>query len=81
MKAIKNVPEAQEALRLPATTDVITAGKYFGLGPDAVRLAIAEGSFPIPVLAIGGRRRVTRAALLAALGVEASPGGGRSADR
>jgi hypothetical protein len=62
-------PDAREALSLPATVSLTTTGAFFGLGPDAIRTAIADGSFPVPILVIGGRRRVTRASLLRALGL------------
>lgn len=66
-----NVPIPQRDPRtLPMTLDIVTAGQFFGLGMDASYAAVKRGDFPCPVLRIGGRWRVTRAALLAALGVE-----------
>jgi len=48
----------------------VTAGRFFGLGRDATYRAVKDGTFPVPVLKIGGRFRVTRASVLAALGIE-----------
>lgn len=63
---------------LPATVDVATAARAFGIGRStAYRLARA-GRFPCRVLRVGGSYRVATADLLAVLGVPtaqaASPG-------
>jgi hypothetical protein len=64
-----DVPDIAEVLALPVTVDVVTAGRCFGLGRDASYRAAADGSFPAPVLHLGRRLVVTRAALLDALGI------------
>lgn len=61
----------EELLALPVTVDIPTAGRAFGMGRDkAYRLAQAN-QFPCPVLPLGSQFKVTRAALLKALGIEA----------
>lgn len=62
-----------EALALPVTVDLVTAAAAFGIGRDnAYRLA-KTGGLPFPVLKLGRRLVVTRAALLAVLGIEDRP--------
>jgi hypothetical protein len=60
---------ADEVRALPATVDVPTAGRCFGLGRDASYQAARDGSFPVPVLRLGQRLRVTRSDLMAVLGI------------
>ncbi len=63
------VPTADEIRAWPVTVDVVTAGSAFGIGrSESYRLA-RQGSFPVPVLRIGRCLRVTRSAVLAALGI------------
>ena len=69
MKEI-TTPSKQDALDFPLTGDIVAAGRFFGLGRDAAYRAIREGTYPMPVLKIGGRYRVTRASLLEALGIK-----------
>lgn len=52
---------------LPTTVDIRTAGQFFAIAADTCYRHARTGQFPVPVLRIGGRYRVTRAALLAAL--------------
>lgn len=58
-----------ELLALPLTVDVPTAGRAFGLSRDMAYRHARQGTFPVPVLRIGHRMKVTRAALLNALGI------------
>lgn len=53
--------------RWPLTVDVPTAGALFGLGRDLSMKLAKSGEFPVAVLRLGSRYRVTRAALIAAL--------------
>jgi hypothetical protein len=69
MRSVKT-PTKAEVLEFPISGDVVTAGRFFGLGRDATYRAVKDGTFPVPVLKIGGRLRVTRSAVLAALGIE-----------
>ena len=78
---IKNKMDEAEMLALPVTVDLPTAARAFGLGrTKAFELAHAD-KFPCPVLRLGKRLVVTKAALLRALGLPV-PGeqSGNSAD-
>ncbi|HZO66567.1 MAG TPA: hypothetical protein VFB74_16325 [Kribbellaceae bacterium] len=63
------VPTPDEIRTWPATVDVPTAGRAFGVGRDESYRLAREGSFPVPVLRLGRYLRVTRAAVLNALGI------------
>lgn len=69
MAAAREVPTATDILNWPVTVDVPTAGRCFGLGRDVSYDLARTGQFPTPVLRLGRSLRVTRAALLGALGV------------
>lgn len=58
-----------EVLALPVTVDVVTAGKCWGIGRNGSYRLAREGRFPVPVLQLGHRQVVTRAAVLQALGI------------
>lgn len=62
-------PTAQEIRSWPVTVDVRTAGRAFGIGRDQAYRLVREGQFPVPVLRLGRYLRVTRAAVLDALGI------------
>lgn len=61
------VPTPDEIRSWPATVDVPTAGRAFGLGRDESYRLARVGGFPVPVLRLGRFLRVTRGALLNAL--------------
>lgn len=61
--------ELIELAQASATTDVPTAGKPFGLGTNASYEAVHRGDFPVRVLKIGRKLRVSTSDLLAALGI------------
>jgi hypothetical protein len=63
------VPTPDEILAWPATVDVPTAGRAFGIGRDESYRLVREERFPVPVLRLGRYLRVTRAAVVAALGI------------
>jgi hypothetical protein len=63
------VPTPDEIRAWPATVDVPTAGRAFGVGRDESYRLAREGRFPVPVLRLGRYLRVTRAAVLTALGI------------
>lgn len=65
----KRVPTPDEIRAWPATVDVPTAGRAFGVGRDEAYRLAREGRFPVPVLRLGRYLRVTRAAVLNALGI------------
>lgn len=59
-----------EVLSLPVVVDLASAGRCFGLPRSTTHDAVRRGEFPVPVLRLGHRMMVTRAALLTALGIE-----------
>ena len=63
------VPKPEEIRAWPATVDVPTAGRAFGVGRDESYRLAREGLFPVPVLRLGRYLRVTRSAVLTALGM------------
>lgn len=75
---VKRLTE-DELLALPVTVDIETAGRGWGIGRTKSHELARSGDFPCQVLRLGRRRVVTKAALLAALGVEWHPQGGASA--
>jgi hypothetical protein len=60
----------QELLDLPATVDLRTAGKAFGIGRTKAHELARSGMFPCQVLRIGNTYRVGRAAILRSLGID-----------
>ena len=69
MGANASVPTIDDVLAWPVTVDVPTAGRCFGLGRDVSYDLVLAGNFPIAVLKFGKQLRVTRSAILAALGI------------
>lgn len=59
-----------ELLALPVVVDLQTAGRAWGLSRSRVYDAHAAGRLPFPVVAVSGRLKVTRAALLRSLDME-----------
>lgn len=60
----------EELLALPVSTDLVTAGRAFGMGRTKAHELQRRGEFPCRVRKLGGRYRVARADLLRALGIE-----------
>jgi predicted DNA-binding transcriptional regulator AlpA len=83
MTASKIIPfTEEELLALPPAVDLPTAGRAFGLGRTTSYQLARAGEFPCPVLPLGHRFKVTKANLLAALGIgvpAAAPGDAQSA--
>ena len=67
--AIKGLTR-EEILALDAAVDIPTAGKCFSLGKSTAYELARAGKFPVPVLPLGKSFRVTRASILAYLGIE-----------
>lgn len=67
------VPTPDEIRAWPVVVDLPTAGQTLGLGRDSAYRAAREGTLPFPVLRLGRCMRVTRAAVMAALGIEELP--------
>lgn len=59
-----------ELLRLPVSFDLVTAGRAIGMGRTTAHELARRGQFPVRVLRVGVRYRVTRADLLRYLGEE-----------
>jgi hypothetical protein len=72
------VPTLDEILAWPATVDVPTAGRAFGVGRDEAYRLVREERFPVPVLHLGRYLRVTRASVVAALGITDAAAGTHS---
>ena len=53
----------------PATVDLVTGLAPWGVGRDAAYRLAASGDAPVPILRVGRRLRVSRAAVMAALGI------------
>lgn len=62
-----------EALDLPLSVDLRTAARAFGICPATAYKLIRLGTFPCPVLRVGGRYRIPTAYLLRTLGIEERP--------
>ena len=68
------------ALAQQATVGVPTAGRCWGLGTVASYDAVRDGTFPVPVIKVGGKKlRVRTTDLLASLGISADSSGGPDA--
>lgn len=70
---VVRVPTPDEIRRFRVTVDVPTAGRCWGLGRDASYRLARTGRFPVPVLELGGRLRVSRSSIMAALGIPEAP--------
>lgn len=64
-----NAPSVEEILGWPVTVDVPTAGRCWLLGREASYRAARSGEFPVEVIRVGRRLVVTRASVIAALGI------------
>lgn len=60
----------EEVRALPATVDLPTAGRAFGIGRGTAYELARAAEFPCPVLPLGRRFKVTKAALMRALGYD-----------
>lgn len=59
-----------ELLELPASVDLPTAGRAFGLGRTRTYELMRAGEFPVRVVRLGNKYRVPTAELRKALGVD-----------
>lgn len=59
-----------ELLELPASVDLTTAGRAFGLGRTRTYELVKSGEFPVRVVKLGNKYRVPTAELLTALGID-----------
>ena len=58
-----------ELLALPAVTDIVTAGRAFGIGRTTSHSLARSGDFPCDVMRVGGVYRVLTADLHRVLGI------------
>jgi hypothetical protein len=58
-----------ELLALPSVVDLTTAGRAFGIGRTKAFELARTGEFPVKVLIVGRKFRVSKAVILEALGV------------
>lgn len=59
---------ADEALRLPLSFPLVVAARAFGIGRTRAYELARAGEFPCRVISVGSRYKVSRSALLEALG-------------
>ena len=68
-KAIKALTR-DEILKLPAVTDLVTAGRALDIGRSKAHELARRGEFPVPVLRLGKTYKIRTADLLKLLGIE-----------
>lgn len=59
-----------ELLALPATTDLVTAGRAYGIGRTTAHALARRDEFPCRVIRVGKAYRVLTADLLKSLGID-----------
>ena len=59
-----------ELFKLAVSVDLETAGRAFGIGRTKAFELARAGQFPVPVLRVGVKYRVTRTSILKALGID-----------
>jgi hypothetical protein len=59
-----------ELLSLPVSVDLTTAGRAFGIGRTKSFELARQGRFPVKVMSVGAKYRVTRSAIFEALGLD-----------
>jgi predicted DNA-binding transcriptional regulator AlpA len=62
----------REVHALPVVVDILTAGKVFGLARNTTYELVRRDEFPCRILRVGSRYRVTKSAILEALGLDHS---------
>jgi hypothetical protein len=66
----ERVPRLRDALDLPATVDLPTAGAFYGMSPKTSYDSYHANEFPVRVLKLGSRYRVRSSDLLRDLGTD-----------
>lgn len=61
---------AEQLLALPTAVDVVTAGLALGIARTKAYALAKAGEFPVPVMRVGNRYRVSTTHLLKVLGVD-----------
>lgn len=64
------IPTIDEIKAWPATVDLVTAARPLGIGRTKAHEMARRGTFPVRLLRLGNRYRVSTAVLLAFLGVD-----------
>ena len=59
-----------ELLSLPVSVDLTTAGRAFGIGRTKSFELVRQGRFPVKVISVGAKYRVTRSAIFEGLGLD-----------
>ncbi len=59
-----------ELLSLPVSVDLTTAGRAFGIGRTKSFELARQGRFPVKVISVGAKYRVSRTAIFEALGLD-----------
>jgi predicted DNA-binding transcriptional regulator AlpA len=72
MEKTKRGMTRAELLALPVSVDLMVAARALGMGRTLAYDLAKRGQFPVRVLRLGNRYRVTRADLLRTLGVTES---------
>lgn len=67
-------PSLADLASLPPVLDIVAAGSLLGIGRTTAYQLARHGTFPVPVLHIGGGYKVPTAPLLALLGIDARTG-------
>lgn len=67
---------SKELLDLPATVDLVTAGRAFGVGRTTAYTLARNGEFPCRVIRAGKAYRAVTADLLRVLNIAPEHGGG-----
>ncbi|SDN68654.1 helix-turn-helix domain-containing protein [Actinacidiphila guanduensis] len=62
-----------EVFDLPVSVDLRTAARAFGIHPGTAYRLIRRGTFPCPVLRVGGLYRIPTAHLMRILGIQERP--------
>ncbi|WP_406354873.1 helix-turn-helix domain-containing protein [Streptomyces sp. NBC_01635] len=62
----------EEILALPASVDLVTAGRALNIGRTLTYDLARRGELPVPTLRLGNALRVRRSDILAALAIEDS---------
>lgn len=62
-----------EAFELPVAVDMRTAARALGIGVGTAYKLAQLGTFPCPVLRVGGRYRIPTTPLMRLLGIEERP--------
>lgn len=69
---VRKPMSTEEILALPASVDLVTAGRALNIGRTLTYDLARRGELPVPTLRLGNALRVRRSDILAALAIEDS---------